>query len=208
MERWRNKIAVVTGASSGVGAACVKDLVIAGVTVAALARREHKLNEMRNSLPEELRDKVYLFKCDVTNENDVVSAFKWIKDNLGSIHILINSAGTADSIYLCGLYCSKQIQKTIDTNVMGTVICAREAFNQMKEEKIDGHIVLLNSAMDHHTPPCPFGSINIYSATKCAITAMAETYRQEFSASGTNVKVTVSFSYFPSKRADSIHFRV
>lgn len=194
MERWRHKIAVVTGASSGIGAACVKDLVTSGVTVAALARRECKLNEMRNSLPEELREKVHLLKCDVTVENDVISAFKWIKENLGSTHILINSAGTADSIYLCGLYCSKQIQKTIDTNVMGTMLCVREAFNQMKQDNIDGHVVLLNSVLDHHTPACPFGSINIYSATKCAITAMAETYRQEFSSAGTNVKVTVSIS--------------
>ncbi|KAL5292288.1 DHRS11.2 family protein [Megaselia abdita] len=190
MERWTGKLAVVTGGSSGIGAACVKDLINAGVIVAILARREHVMNNFKNSFPDNLKQNIYPVKCDVTVDNEVISAFKWIKENLGSVHILINSAGIADSIYLSGTYCTKQLQKNVDTNVMGTVFCVREAFNQMKDDKIDGHIILLNSVFDEYTPSCAFGSMNIYSATKCAITAMTETYRQEFSAAGTNIKVT------------------
>ncbi|KAL5292287.1 DHRS11.2 family protein [Megaselia abdita] len=190
MERWRNKTAVVTGGSSGIGAACVVDLVKAGMVVAVLARREKTMNEFRNSLSEELRKSIYPVKCDVTIEENVKSAFHWVQENLGTVHILINSAAMARSLDLCGLYCTKEIQECIDINVTGMAFCVREAFNQMRDHQIDGHIVLLNSVCGHYIPIIPLGSINIYSASKYAVTAMAETYRQEFSKAGTNVKIT------------------
>lgn len=192
MDRWLNKAAVVTGASCGIGAACVVDLVKAGMVVAALARREDRLNDLKNSLPEELSDKVHVIKCDVTNEDDVVSAFKWVDENLGGVHVLVNNAGVLRPNALSNKNNTSDVKEMMDTNVMGVVYCVREAFQQMSDHNIDGHIVIVNSVAGHIIPYMHKPVFNIYYATKHAVTAMTETYRQEFSLAGTNVKVTVS----------------
>lgn len=193
MDRWINKTAVVTGASSGIGSACVVDLVKAGMNVVALARREDRLNELKNSLPEDLKSKVHPIKCDVTDEADVVRAFRWVDEHLGGVHVLINNAGITRSADVTKKDNTNDIKSVIDTNIMGAVYCVREAFQQMVQNKVDGHVVIINSILGHSIPYIPGRSLNIYPATKHAITAMVETYRQEFSNAGTNIKVTVSF---------------
>lgn len=193
MDRWLNKTAVVTGASSGIGYACVVDLVKAGMNVAALARREDRLNDLKNSLPDELKAKVYAVKCDVSNEADVIRAFKWIEDNVGRVNILINNAGIFRYSELTKKDNTSDMKAVIDTNVMGVAYCTREAFQQMVKDNIDGHVVIVNSISGHIIPYIPGSSLNMYAASKHAVTAMTETYRQEFSTAGTNVKVTVSF---------------
>ena len=107
MEKWEGKLAVVTGASSGIGAAIVKDLAIAGINVVGLARRVEKIEKIITEL-KEVTGKVYSHKCDVSDEVSVKSAFKWIEDTFGSIHILVNNAGierletmTLNSLIFC-----------------------------------------------------------------------------------------------------------
>lgn len=110
MEKWSGKIAVVTGASAGIGIAIVKSLVNHGINVVGLARRVERV-EVRFSIslsnlktffhPEqelanELKDapgKVHAFKCDVSDQLSVKSAFQWIESSLGGVDILINNAG-------------------------------------------------------------------------------------------------------------------
>ena len=92
MEKWRGKNAIVTGASSGIGAAVVRDFAYVGINVAALARRMDKLR----NLEEELKDatgKVIPIACDVSNKESVETAFKSIEQTFGTIQILINNAG-------------------------------------------------------------------------------------------------------------------
>lgn len=191
MERWRNKVAVVTGASNAIGSVCSLDLVKAGMIVAAFVEKEVPL---KSKLPEELKDKLHIINCNVSKEDEVVKSFKWVLQNLGAVHILVNFALFLDPRDLCGLYSTPTVQKTVDINILGIAFCVREAFNQMKEFEIDGHIVLLNSIAGHRIPKTPIiGSFNIAPATKFATTAMTETYRQEFSKAGTNVKITVGF---------------
>ncbi|KAL5281167.1 DHRS11.2 family protein [Megaselia abdita] len=190
MERWRNKIAVVTGASSGIGSACVVDLVKAGMKVVALARREDRLKALRNSLPTNLQGNVYLMKCDVTNETEVVKVFQWVDSNLGGTDVLINNAGILRQIPLMAKGNTADIKAVVDTNIMGVVYCVREAYQQMKAHKVAGHVVIVNSIAGHSVAVIPCTSLNIYHGTKYAVTAMTETYRQEFSNDGTNVKVT------------------
>ena len=92
MEKWEGKLAVVTGASSGIGAAILKDLAIAGINVVGLARRVEKVQEIINELGK-VPGKVYAHKCDVSDEESVKSAFKWIEDKFGCFQILVNNAG-------------------------------------------------------------------------------------------------------------------
>lgn len=192
MERWQNKAAVVTGASSGIGAALCVDLVKAGMTVAALARREDRLNALKNSLPEQLRGKLHPIRCDVTQEAEVIRAFRWVEEHLGGVHILINNAGVVREGNLVDANNTEHIRAVIDTNIMGVVYATREAFQYMKSKDIAGHVININSIVGHYVPVIPGFPMSIYPASKHAVTAMTETYRQEFSSLKTNIKVTVS----------------
>ncbi|KAL5292269.1 DHRS11.2 family protein [Megaselia abdita] len=190
MERWNNKVAVVTGASAGIGSAASVDLVKAGMKVVALARREDKLSELKRTLPSHLQKKFHVMKCDVANEAEVIKVFQWIESNVGVIHVLVNNAGIQKKNYLMGKGNSKDIRDVVDINLMGAVFCVREAYQQMKAHNIKGHIILINSIFGHSVPVIPNTELNIYFATKHAVTAMTETYRQEFSNDGTDVKIT------------------
>uniref|UniRef100_T1GAR0 Ketoreductase (KR) domain-containing protein n=1 Tax=Megaselia scalaris TaxID=36166 RepID=T1GAR0_MEGSC len=139
MERFENKVAVVTGASAGIGAACVLDLVKSGMFVVALARREGPLNDLKLGLPEHLQFKMFPKKCDVTVEKEVSSVFKWTINHLGPVHVLVCSAGVLKLTQLSGTIDTYKIRDTVETNIMGVTYCVREAYQQMKAHNIDGH---------------------------------------------------------------------
>ncbi|CAD7079069.1 unnamed protein product [Hermetia illucens] len=191
MERWQSKLAVVTGASVGIEASIAADLVKNGFIVVALARREGRLRENQKALPENLQSRYHLRKCDVTNEDHVKDTFAWIEAKFGGTDVLVNNAGVlASGVELTSLDNTEPIRNVVETNIMGVVYCVREAFNSMKKRSFDGHIVIINSIAGHYVPIAPFGTLNIYAASKFAVTAMVETYRQEFVKAGTKVKVT------------------
>lgn len=91
MDKWIGKVAVVTGASSGIGEAIVKDFAKAGIHVVGLARRNEKIEEFAKKLGD-TPGKIYAQKCDVSDMESVKAAFKWIEQQFGSINILINNA--------------------------------------------------------------------------------------------------------------------
>ncbi|CAD7079058.1 unnamed protein product [Hermetia illucens] len=191
MERWQNKVAVVTGASAGIGAATAADLVKNGFIVVALARREERLQENQRALPEHLQSRYYPRKCDVTNEEEVKDTFAWIEIRFGGTDVLVNNAGIiALGVDLSAEDNTQPIRNIVETNIMSVVYCVREAFNSMKKRNFDGHIVVINSIAGHKVPMPIVGSLNIYPPSKFAVTAMVETYRQEFANAGTKVKVT------------------
>lgn len=109
IDQWVGKLAVVTGASAGIGAAISKKLVECGIHVTiylfylkainrcffqviGLARRPEKVEEISKTLVNP-KGRLYALKCDITIEDDVKLAFKKI-EQIGPIHILINNAGT------------------------------------------------------------------------------------------------------------------
>lgn len=191
MDRWHNKVAVVTGASSGIGQAVAEDLVKNGFIVVALARRTDRLLENKLALQDTLRSRYHTVKCNVVNEEEVKHTFEWIEKTLGGTDVLINNAGIARvGPSLCSIESTQPVRDTLETNVMGVFYCVREAFNSMKKRNFDGHIVIVNSVAGHKIPMMAGTSSNAYCASKYAVTAMVETYRQEFANAGTKVKVT------------------
>jgi NADP+-dependent farnesol dehydrogenase len=92
MEKWIGKIAVVTGASAGIGAAIVRDLSKSGINVIALARRVEKLNDLKNEL-NGAPGKVTAMRCDISDKKSVEVTFAEIEKTFGFIHILVNNAG-------------------------------------------------------------------------------------------------------------------
>lgn len=192
MNRFHNKIAVVTGASSGIGAACATALVNSGMIVKALGRREHILKEVHDSLPENLRRNFHPTVCDVSKEDEVIKVFDDINKKHEGVHVLVNNAGIYRPEHrLTSKDNTDDMKATLNTNIMGVVYCTREAFHSMKDRNIAGHVVNINSISGHRVYYLPGFTMNIYPPTKHALTAMTETYRQEFSFAGTNIKVTV-----------------
>ncbi|PSN43218.1 hypothetical protein C0J52_17260 [Blattella germanica] len=122
MERWSGRVAVITGASAGIGAVVAEDLVKKGLKVVGLARRIERVEELATKLKSE-KGKLYAKKCDVSKESEVKETFQWIKSNLGK--------GP-----------SAHWKQILDLNVMGLSMCTSEALQIMKETGVDdGHIV-------------------------------------------------------------------
>ncbi|XP_023166806.2 farnesol dehydrogenase [Drosophila hydei] len=192
MDRWSNRVAVVTGASSGIGAASAKDLVAKGMIVVALARRENRLQELKAQLPPDQAKRFYYRVCDVAVEQQVIDTFAWIDKELGGADVLVNNAGIVRSdTFLVDQGNSEAMRAILDTNVLGVTWCTREAFQSLQRRKIDdGHIVIVNSVAGHRVPIMPNFSFNMYGPSKFAVTALTEVLRQEFLTKGTKTKIT------------------
>ncbi|KAJ8931744.1 hypothetical protein NQ314_015276 [Rhamnusium bicolor] len=186
MDRWVGKVAIVTGASSGIGAVIAEQLVDNGLQVVALARRKDRLHELAVKLAGK-KGKVYPVKADLSKEEDILNAFKWTKENVGPVHILINNAGTTDRVRLTDAS-TESYNKIIQLNVIGLCIATREAVRDMKANNVDGHIIHINSVLGHQVLGFPS---SVYSASKFAVTALAETLRLELNSLKSKIKITV-----------------
>ncbi|XP_053666270.1 farnesol dehydrogenase-like [Anopheles marshallii] len=189
MERWQGKVAVVTGASSGIGAATVTALAKAGMITIGLARRVERVEDLKSDLPDEIRARLHAIRCDVTKEEDIMSTFREIVAKYGGVDVLINNAGVARStVGVLDADNTQALRDVIDTNLMGLVLCSREAYQSMKKRSVDGHIIHINSILGHYV--LPLGTLNVYPASKYAVTALTETMRHELRLAGTKIKVT------------------
>ncbi|KAK9719378.1 short chain dehydrogenase [Popillia japonica] len=181
------KIAIVTGASSGIGAATVKALVKNGYKVVGLARRIARLEALAQELKSE-SGKLFPLKTDITKEADIKYAFVWAETNVGPISLLVNNAGIAKPTNIINGTTS-DFKIVFDTNVIGLTIACREAINLMLNNKVDnGLIVNINSIAGHFVPTLPLK--NVYPASKYAVTALTETLRQELINLESSIRVT------------------
>jgi gluconate 5-dehydrogenase len=135
MENYFNlsgKVAVITGASSGLGKDAALAYAEAGADVALLARRVEKLNEVKAEI-EKTGRKVLAVGCDVTNEDSVKNAMQQVMDTFGHIDILLNNAGVAvrggvDSMTV------EEWDRSFDTNVKGIFLASKYVVPHMKEQ--------------------------------------------------------------------------
>ncbi|XP_023311594.1 farnesol dehydrogenase-like [Anoplophora glabripennis] len=158
-------------------------------TVAALDRRKDRLEALASKLSDK-KGKIYPVKTDVTKEEDILNAFKWIKENLGPVHILVNDAGILGHTKLADGD-TEIWRNSLDVNVLGLSIATREAVRDMRANKVDGHIIHINSILGHQV--LDFTGMNVYPACKFAVTALAETLRLELLNSKSKIKITVIF---------------
>ncbi|KAK4879383.1 hypothetical protein RN001_007529 [Aquatica leii] len=186
MERWENKVAVVTGASVGIGAAICETLVKCGLKVIGIARRKEKIEELASNLKNS-SGKLYAIKADVTKESDILNAFDWITNNIGPVHILINNAGVYKTANLLDGK-TESWKLILDTNLMGLCIATREAAKIMRENSIDGHIIHVNSVTGHYVPRTI--KSNTYGASKFAVTSLTEALRLELNEIQSKIKIT------------------
>ncbi|XP_046431817.1 farnesol dehydrogenase-like [Neodiprion fabricii] len=187
MDRWVGKVAVVTGASAGIGAAIAEALVKEGLLVVGFARRQVKLEVLAKSF-HGLKGKFYVKQCDVSNEEDLVAAFNWVKTELGGIDVLVNNAGVINSRKFLDDDIPS-LRNMLNVNFVATAIGTQEAVASMRSRKVPGHIININSVAGHVTPPVPM-AISAYCSTKYAVTALTETVRKELAAANAEIKIT------------------
>ena len=178
----KDKVAIITGASSGIGYATALALSKAGAKVAIGARRVDRLEELGKKISAD-GGQVFYQKLDVTQRSECENFAKAVLDKWGSIDILVNNAG----LMPLSLFKSLKVDewdRMIDVNIKGVLYCTGSVILHMKEKK-SGHIVNLSSVAGRTV----FPTGTVYCATKHAITAFSEGLRQEFSARS-NIRVT------------------
>uniref|UniRef100_A0A3Q1EE37 Dehydrogenase/reductase SDR family member 11 n=2 Tax=Acanthochromis polyacanthus TaxID=80966 RepID=A0A3Q1EE37_9TELE len=189
MDRWKGRVALVTGASVGIGAAVAKELVRCGMKVVGCARNVDQIQE----LAEECKSAGYSgvlvpIKCDLTKEEEILSMFATIKEQHNGVDVCINNAGLAHPEPLLAGKTSGW-RNMLDVNVIGLSICTREAYQSMKERNVDdGHIININSMSGHRV--IPNADVHFYSATKYAVTALTEGLRQELREAKSHIRAT------------------
>ncbi|XP_053682937.1 farnesol dehydrogenase-like [Sabethes cyaneus] len=188
MERWMGKVAIVTGASSGIGAAIAKELALTGLITVGLARRDNWVETMKAELPPEAASRLHAFPCDVSSEQQIWQAFEFVEQNFDGVDVLVNNAGTYEKVDLLAAGNTDALRRSLDVNVLGLTLCSREAFQSMNKRAVDGHIIHINSIEGHKVPFYP--GANLYPASKHAVTALTETMRIELQKAGSKIKVT------------------
>ena len=176
------KVAIITGASSGIGEATALTLAKAGVKVAIGARRVDRLKELSKKIIAN-GGEVFFQKLDVTKNEECKNFAKAVLDKWGSIDILVNNAGLMPLSFFKNLKVDEW-DRMIDVNIKGVLYCTGSVISHMKEKK-SGHIVNLSSVAGRVVFPA--GSV--YCATKFAVAAFTEGLRQEFSVRS-NIRVT------------------
>lgn len=174
-----DKIAIVTGASSGLGAAISKVLVETGATVYGLARNMTALQEIQNNIG----SKFIPISLDITEEKAVKSWFAETFSEERSPDILVNNAGTG-SFGKIDEMPSEEWYKMINTNLNGMYCITSEVVRLMKTNKESAHIVNIGSILGITTR----AEGAAYSATKYGISGFSEALFKELR--GDNIKVT------------------
>lgn len=180
MDKWVGKLAVVTGASSGIGRSIVESFAKSGINVVGLARRSDKIEEFAEELGA-TSGKIYARQCDISDSNSVIEAFTWIEESFGVINIMVNNAGVAFSVKILDESedVTEKLNKTIATNFTGLVNCTRRAVSLIKKTEDYGMIIIINDICGHFLPFLEEESMNVYAPTKYALTAFSEVLRQE-----------------------------
>jgi NAD(P)-dependent dehydrogenase (short-subunit alcohol dehydrogenase family) len=163
-----NKVAVVTGAGTGVGKAVALALLREGYAVALAGRRKEPLEE---AVREAGDSKAIAVPTDVTDPVSVKALFAQVKERFGRLDLLFNNAGTGAPAIPFEDLSFEQWRTVVDTNLTGSFLCAQEAFRMMKEQQPQGGRIVNNGSISAHTPR-PLSAP--YTSTKHAITGLTK----------------------------------
>jgi NADP-dependent 3-hydroxy acid dehydrogenase YdfG len=178
----KNKVAIITGASSGIGYATSLTLSKAGIRVAVGARRTERLQELEKQIVEN-NGEILIQKTDVTRKSDCDSLVDTVVEKWGKVDVLINNAGLMPlSYFKSGKV--EEWEQMVDVNIKGVLYCTSAVVPYMLEKK-SGHIINISSVAGRIV----FAGGSVYCATKHAIAALSEGLRKELSPTY-NIRVT------------------
>src|ERR1700746_954375 len=164
-----NKIAVVTGAGTGVGRAASLALMRVGFTVVLAGRRREMLEETQKlgdnvgkSLP---------VTADMTDPESIAALFKKVKDTYGRLDVLFKDAGMGAPPVNCGDLPLAQWQAVVNTNLPGPFLCTQHAFRIMKDQTPRGGRIINNGSISEHAPR-PFSPA--YNSSQQSLTGLTK----------------------------------
>jgi NAD(P)-dependent dehydrogenase (short-subunit alcohol dehydrogenase family) len=173
-ETLAGKVAVVTGASRGIGLAIAEVLALQGAAVVAAAR---KVSSIRRVFPSE---QWMPFACDVRDERSVGALFVAVKKQFGRVDILVNNAGTSHALRNVAELSLETWREVLDTNLTGTFLCTRAALPLMGK----GGVIVNNLSVAARGV---FPGESAYCASKYGALGFTETLREEVRGRGIRV---------------------
>ena len=198
-----NQVALVTGASSGLGYRFSKVLAKCGAKVALSARRVEKLE----SLAEEIKSdggECMVVPIDMVDRESIRAAVKTVEEKLGTINTLINNAGMVDAQWAIK-QSDELIDGVIDTNLVGPYLLSNEVARKLIEKKEPGRMVNISSLAAFNTTPN--SAAVLYSTTKSAIVRMTEALSVEWARHHINVNA-IAPGMFSSEMLDGMLERI
>jgi len=164
--RLKDKVAIVTGASSDIGLEISKRFVDEGASVVLLGRDITKLENARKTI-KDYTTKTVAIPCDITNESQVIQTVNQITDHYGRIDILVNNAGAiTDPIHFHEMT-DDAMNSLVNTNMFGTFRITKSVIVKMLENKNGGSIINIGSISAERA--IPKVHLTVYCTTKAAI---------------------------------------
>jgi len=183
MPKLDGKVAVVTGASSGIGEATAEALAAEGAAVVVAARREERLADLAKRI-EEGGGRVLAAACDVADEGQAQGLIRRAEEEFGRVDILVNNAGVM-LLSRVGKGLSDEWRRMFDVNVLGLLYTTDAAVETMKRQG-GGHLVNISSVAGRKVTRDASG---VYAGSKHAVGAISEGLRHELLEE--NIRVTI-----------------
>ena len=177
--RLSGKVALVTGASSGIGEATALLLAVEGARVSIVARRVQRLNDLANRI-RQTGGEALPIEADVTDETQALAMVKRTVQNFGRLDMLLCVAGVGVAASFQNTT-TAEYRQMIEVNYLGLLYSIHAALPVMKRQAT-GHIVIVSSGTGRYINPS-----TVYSGTKHAASAMAESLRREIGKDGIRV---------------------
>ena len=178
----KNKTAIVTGGTKGIGRAIAEALIGEGLTVCISARNQNEIDEAVKQLSKSQTGRAIGFVCDVRVYDQVQALINHVVKELGGLDILVNNAGigTFDTVEETS---PEDFRATLETNLFGVFYCCHEAIPQMKKRG-RGYIINISSLAGVNAHP----RMAAYNASKFGLNGFSEALMQEVRHD--NIKVT------------------
>jgi len=158
------KIAIITGAGSGIGRAVAVELAAGGWTVALAGRHADTLEETSSLAPGS-----FVLPCDVSRPAEVNALFSAVQRRCGRLDLLFNNAGRYGPAVSVEELAYEEWRAVVEVNLNGAFLCAQAAFRRMKEQDPQGGRIINNGSVSAHVPR---PHTVAYTATKHALTGL------------------------------------
>lgn len=179
----QEQIVVITGASSGIGAACAKMFAKEGASLILAARRREKLEGVAAELKAAYDSKIRLLEMDISDRTAVEKSLASLPESWQKVDILVNNAGLSRGLDKLQEGDIQNWEEMIDTNVKGLLYITRSLLPQMVERN-QGHIINIGSIAGHQA----YVGGNVYCATKAAVRALSQGLKMDLL--GTPIRVS------------------
>ncbi|MGB3237680.1 MAG: SDR family oxidoreductase [Geitlerinemataceae cyanobacterium] len=179
----KDRIVLITGSSSGIGASCAKLFAEAGAKLILAARRFDRLQALATQLQQDFNTETHLLEMDVRDRTQVESTLQSLPQNWEKIDILINNAGLSRGLNKLHEGSIEDWEEMIDANLKGLLYVTRTVVPGMVDRS-NGHVINIGSIAGRQAYP----GGNVYCASKAGVRAISEGLKQDLL--GTPIRVT------------------